>query len=320
MIMRLIKIFYFFIFLQIVSFASFAAGQHNFNTEIWKTNFSNTLVDFGEIIDGGPGKDGIPAIDKPKFKPIAKIKDIGDAEPLITVNINGDVRGYPLRILIWHEIVNDVVGGVPILITYCPLCNSAIVFERTLTGDELSFGVSGFLRKSDMIMYDRQSESWWQQFTGEAIVGLRAGQQLKIIPSRVESFALLQARFPKSKILVPNQPNVRFYGKNPYVGYDTSKRPFLYTGNYQGKLPPLSYVIVVGEKAWPLAELRKRGKIKHEDIIINWTAGQNSALDSENINQGRDIGNVVVRQKGKDIPYHIVFAFVYDAFINQKPK
>jgi hypothetical protein len=112
---------------------------------------------------------------------------MGPLEPVLSLIINGDARAYPLRLLLWHEIVNDVVGGVPVLVSYCPLCNSGVVYDRRINGDVLEFGNTGRIRHFDMVMYDRQSESWWQQFTGEAIVGALSGTTMRILPARLES-------------------------------------------------------------------------------------------------------------------------------------
>jgi hypothetical protein len=154
------------------------------NPRFWKlswpdTDFSWTSVDFGSIMSGGPPKDGIPSIDKPAFTPLAKYKGAADSEPVITFAHKGDARAYPLRVLIWHEIVNDTVGGLPVSVTYCPLCNSSIVFDRRLGDKILDFGTTGKLRNSDMVMYDRQTETWWQQFTGTGIVGELNSKTLK---------------------------------------------------------------------------------------------------------------------------------------------
>jgi hypothetical protein len=135
-----------------------------FSIRGWSTDFSKRTIPLSDILSGGPGKDGIPAIDDPQFESIAD-GDLWlvDSEPVQVVDINGEVKAYPLGILIWHEIVNDTVGGVPVVVTYCPLCNSALTFNRRLGDRLLDFGVSGNLRFSDMIMYDRQTETWWQQ-------------------------------------------------------------------------------------------------------------------------------------------------------------
>src|SRR5687768_14424070 len=122
-----------------------------------KTNFEIRSVDLADIRSGGPGRDGIPSIDSPKFAEMAELEDdLDPEEPVIGVEIGGDARAYPLRILTWHEIVNDVVGAVPVAVTYCPLCNAAIVFRRELDGTVLEFGTTGRLRNSDLVMYDRQ--------------------------------------------------------------------------------------------------------------------------------------------------------------------
>jgi hypothetical protein len=203
------------------------------NPSNWKhawpdTDFSKSSVDFKEILSGGPPKDGIPSIDDPKFVPLSEITDIAATEPVISLEINGEAKGYPLRVLTWHEIVNDELGGVPITVTFCPLCNAAITFDRRVNGKVLDFGTTGKLRNSDLIMYDRQTESWWQQFIGEAVIGEMMGAVLKILPARLESFERFAARYPNAKVLVPCNPHQRPYGANPYVGYDTSPIPFLY--------------------------------------------------------------------------------------------
>jgi hypothetical protein len=190
-----------------------------------ETDFTKSTVDFGEILPGGPPKDGIPSIDDPAFETVAEVSGMSETEPVIGLIVNGDARAYPLKILIWHEIVNDTVGGVPVTVTYCPLCNSSIVFERAVDGRVLDFGTTGKLRNSDLVMYDRQTESWWQQFSGTAIVGAMTGTELKILPSRLESWALFKDRAPDGKVLVPNSRHERSYGLNPYVGYDSRDAP-----------------------------------------------------------------------------------------------
>ena len=146
-------------------------------------------------------------------------------------------RAYPLRILLLHEIVNDVVGGRPVTITYCPLCNTAIVFDRELGGTIYDFGTTGKLRNSDLVMYDRQTETWWQQFTGEAIAGGLAGQKLRILPSRLQSITLFRSRFPNGEVLLPAYSNANAY-QNPYQGYDRSRTPFLYSGRLPATSAP----------------------------------------------------------------------------------
>ena len=297
----------------------FSPVQTRADPEVWvhewpRTDFSKTVVDFENIISGGPPKDGIPAIDKPQFRPASEIKNLGYQEPVITVEHQGLAKAYPLRVLIWHEIANDTIGSLPITVTYCPLCNASTVFDRRLDGQVLDFGVSGKLRHSDMIMYDRQSESWWQQFTGTAIVGKMTGKSLTILPSRVEPLETFRDRHPDGPVLVPSNRFMRSYGTNPYAGYDTLKQPFLYKGNYGGPVPALAYVVTVGKDAWPLADVRRQGTIEDEGLRITWQGGMNSALDTSRIEQGRDIGFVHVTRDGKDIVHDVTFAFAFKAF------
>ncbi|MCH8197970.1 MAG: DUF3179 domain-containing protein [Proteobacteria bacterium] len=295
-----------------------AANPSWWKLEWPRTDFSRSSVDFSEIMSGGPPKDGIPPVDDPQFKPVSEVKDLGEDEPVIGLVINGDKRGYPLRILMWHEIVNDTVGGVPVTVTFCPLCNTAIVFDRRLDGRVLDFGTTGKLRYSDLVMYDRQTESWWQQFLGEAIVGELTGKRLKIIPSRIESVAKFRARAPDGKFLVPAKPATRRYGDNPYRGYDSMSWPMLFKGEAPNGVAPLSRVVTVGEEAWSLDLVRKMKRITKGDLVITWESGQNSALDSRRISQGRDVGNVLVQRQTKDglvdVAYGVDFAFAFSAF------
>ncbi len=286
-----------------------------------KTNFAKSSVGVNEIMSGGPPKDGIPSIDDPKFISVPEVKGLGDTVPVISFQLNGDARAYPLGVLMRHEIVNDNVGGVPVAVTYCPLCNAAIVFDARIDGKAHEFGTTGNLRNSDLVMYDRTTESWWQQFEGEAIIGDLTGRKLKMLPSRIESFSRFRKRFPKGKILVPAYSFITGFGANPYVGYDTSPRPFLYRGPLPNGIPALARVVAVGEEAWSLALLRKKKKIVKGDLVLTWEKGQNSALDSRDISKGRDVGNVIVQRKTgsglKDEVHDITFAFAFHAF---RPK
>ena len=137
------------------------AGPEDWGREWPHTDFSRHSVDYNEIFSGGPPKDGIPAIDRPQFVPVGETRNLAPREPVISVRIGSEARAFPLRILIWHEIVNDTVGGTPIAVTWCPLCNSSVAFDCRVGGRTLSFGTTGKLRNSDLVMYDRETESWW---------------------------------------------------------------------------------------------------------------------------------------------------------------
>lgn len=295
-----------------------------------RTDFARHAVPLSEIRSGGPAKDGIPSIDRPRFEKLVRGKARGwsmhlaDSEPVISLATGEDARAYPLRILIWHEIVNDTVAGRPVAVTYCPLCNTALVFDRRVEGRILEFGTTGKLRHSDLVMYDRQTESWWQQFTGEAIVGAMTGRRLKLVPSRLESFRRFRERFSQGEVLVPTDPTARNYGANPYAGYDaTGNRPFLYDGDLPRGVEPMERVIAVEvapgrHEAWSLDLLRRYGTLRSGDLVLSWDPGQTSALDKRLIAEGRDVGNVTVQRQldGRlvDVPYDVPFAFAFHAF------
>ena len=298
--------------------ATLAGADPNFWRHEWPdTDFSTTSVEsWVEILSGGPPKDGIPALDDPSFIPASQEARIGPREPVITVELDGQTpRAYPIRYLTWHEIVNDRIGGVPVAVTFCPLCNSGITFDRRVAGRELSFGVSGKLRYSDMVMYDRETQSWWQQAVGTGIVGEMTGVELTQLPTWMESWAEFVARNPDG--LVMDQPAwPRQYGRNPYVGYDSSTRPFLYSGEMPPHgVPALMRVVRVGERAWTMERLRNETAIEEAGLSLSWTSGQASALDTYGVGDGRDVGTVRVRDSaGRDVPHDVMFAFAFHAF------
>ena len=267
----------------------------------FKTDFSRHTVSYSEILSGGPPKDGIPAIDDPKFISVDEADTwLKPVEPVILLQIEDDVRAYPLQILIWHEIVNDLVGGVPVAVTFCPLCNTAIVFERQIDGRVLDFGTTGRLRYSNLIMYDRQTESWWQQAEGDAIAGEYTGRQLTFVPASIIAWADFQANYPAGKVLSRETGFDRSYGRNPYFGYDdVNNPPFLYQGPATpDKLPPVARVLTVdlnGEAvAYPYDVLKDKRAINDavggQDIVVLWQAGTSSALDQTTVAGGRDVG------------------------------
>lgn len=323
----MIKIFKFFL-LAIFLVTAFNAGAQNFREEYeanirkkeWpNTDFSNTVVSLDEIDHGGTPKDGIPAIDFPKFVPASLVKNISPREPVISVEIDGIARAYPFRVLMMHEIVNDYIKGRPITVTFCPLCNSAMVFSGQVGGKTLTFGVTGWLRNSDLVMYDRQTESWWQQFTGRAIIGDMAGETLKRLPARIESFEKFKKRNPFGDVLFPENPGLRDYGTTPYVGYDSLNFPYFRAGPLPENIPAMARVVSVGKQAWALSLLRQKGKIETTDgLVITWEEGQTSALDTRVISGGREVGNVLVQRitgTGLEIiPYSVDFAFAFHAF------
>jgi len=295
------------------------AQPESWKRQGWSTDFSKHSIDYAEILSGGPPKDGIPSIDDPVFIPVSQSTNLDDKEPVIGLEINGDARAYPLRVLMWHEIVNDTVGQRPVTVTYCPLCNAALVFDRVIDGSADTFGTTGKLRNSDLVMYDRRTESWWQQFTGEAIAGEKTGTRLTLVPSRLESWERFKLRHPNGQVLVPNNSGMRNYGTNPYRGYDTMSRPFLFSGELPQDIQPMARVVVVRDDVDPiivsLLKVREEGPLVRGGVTITWEEGQTSALDTGNIAKGREVGNIIVQRAGKDVPYDVTFAFVANAFM-----
>jgi hypothetical protein len=280
-------------------------------TSQFSTDFSVHSVPYSEILSGGPPKDGIPAIDNPQFITVNEAGGwLSPLEPVILFKVGDDARAYPLQILTWHEIVNDTVGDVPVAVTFCPLCNTAIAFERTVNGQVLDFGTTGRLRFSNLIMYDRQTETWWQQATGEAIAGKLTGTQLKFLPAAIIAWDEFASQYPDGKVLSRNTGYTRSYGRNPYTGYDNiNNSPFLYRGpETPGQLPPMARVITVdlsGEAvAYPYNVLEELHVINDvvgaEDIVVVWQPGTASALDSASLADGKDVGTAVVFSRQLD--------------------
>ncbi|MBK9123006.1 MAG: DUF3179 domain-containing protein [Chloroflexi bacterium] len=288
-------------------------GRARFPISYWElTDFCLTSVDLSEIISGGPPPDGIPPIDNPQFETIEQASSwLEDRSPVIALEVDGDARAYPLAILTWHEIVNDEVGGVPVAVTFCPLCNAGLVFERTVSGEVLRFGVSGLLRNSDMIMWDDATQSFWQQLTGEGIVGAFTGTRLAERPSTMTSFGAFAARYPDGTVLSRETGVFRDYGRNPYTGYDSSTVPFLYSGDLDDRLPPMARVLGfrLGQSAvaYDLDTLAEVFVINDDvegiPVAAFWQPGVASALDATAIDDSRDVGMAALydRQVGDTV-------------------
>jgi hypothetical protein len=295
----------------------------------WRTDFSRHTVPLGEIRSGGPPRDGIPPIDHPQFVTLASANSwLHDREPVIAVHRNGVAKAYPLQILIWHEIVNDTIGDEPIAVTFCPLCNSAVAFQRQLDEYILDFGTTGRLRHSDLVMWDRQTESWWQQLTGEAIIGTLAGKRLTMIPASIVSYAAFKQTFPDGRVLSQDTGFHREYGRNPYRGYDASdSTPFLLSGSPDPRLPPMERVVAITlggqDKAYPYRVLAQQRVIYDtvgtRTIVVLYNAGTTSALDESRIAASRDVGATGVFLPQLD-GRAVTLAAQGDAFIDRETQ
>jgi hypothetical protein len=276
--------------------------------EDWKTDFTRVAVDPAEIVSGGPPKDGIPAIDDPKFTSIGSAnRYLGKNEPVAVVRWNGETKVYPIQILIFHEIVNDEIGGRPVSVTYCPLCNTTLAFDRRFEDEVLDFGTTGRLRHSDMIMYDRQTETWWQQATGEGIVGQHAGARLTPVPAPVMRWEDVKQQLPDARVLSRDTgyPGyLRRYGTNPYRGYDRQDGPFewAFSGRRNKALPQMERVVALYEEgiAWavPFSELEE-ARVAHvtvgeREVVVFFTPETTSSVDAVQIQDGRAVGSSAV--------------------------
>lgn len=286
----------------------------------FSTDFSKHTVPYSEILSGGPPKDGIPAISAPALIGVQEANTwLKPVEPVIFIQVGDEARAYPLQILMWHEIVNDTVGGLPLVITFCPLCNTAIAYERTFQGQVLDFGTTGRLRYSNLIMFDRQTETWWQQATGEAIAGEFAGSQLTFYPAIIVSWQEFMTNHPDGLVLSRQTGYSRSYGQNPYTGYDDiNNPPFLYDGpETPGTLPPVARVLTVdlnGEAvAYPYEVLKVtrviNDVIDQQPVAVFWTGGTASALDTGSIADGRDVGAAAAYSRilnGSELSFKVV--------------
>ncbi|TVQ38112.1 MAG: DUF3179 domain-containing protein [Spirochaetaceae bacterium] len=268
----------------------------------FKTDFARALIPYSEVVAGGPPKDGIPAIDTPRFVSVAAAERwMGNDEAVLAVTVRGTTHLYPLQILMWHEIVNDQVGDTPLAVTYCPLCNTGVVFERRFDRELLDFGVTGRLIYSNMIMYDRQTESWWVQATGRGVAGRYAGQQLALVPSTLLPWRQARDSYPQAQVLSFETGYRRDYGRNPYVGYDSAADPFLYRGpqvtdadseDAMMRVLSVYHGDAVAAISFPqlAAERVVRRELDGTDVVVFWAAGTASALDDSWVSGGRDVG------------------------------
>jgi hypothetical protein len=268
--------------------------------------FPEPLVDPSEIISGGPPPDGIPPIDEPTFLKAGDVDFLDDTEAILEFTIGGETRGYPVQIMTWHEIVNDTVGGIPVAVTYCPLCNSGLAFEREVDGRVLSFGTSGRLWANNLVMYDRQTESLWPQMSFTASVGVLTGTELTAHLTTLLAWSEFRQAHPDAWVLSRDTGHDRDYGRNPYVAYDQPDRdPLFDPPTDDARLPAQTRVIGIEDDtgdATPVAIVRDQLAeaavmeltIGDTELIAWHRPGQASALDDARVSGGRDVGTVGV--------------------------
>jgi hypothetical protein len=279
----------------------------------WNTDLNERTISLTELEIVLP-RDRITPIDQPTFASVGEAPDyMAPREPVVAVIVNGDARAYPLAILMWHEIVNDNIGDVPVTVTFCPLCNTVITFERVIDGRTLTFGTSGMLRRSDLVMWDRQTESFWQQITGEALAGEYAANAtiLKQIPSSIIAWETFVEAYPEGKLLRRVEDEfgnfARQYDNPPYAGYDNvDDQPFLFKGSIDDRLVATSRVLTIdGENpvAYPFAFLEESPVVNDsvgDDDIVAFFDNDTFSVFNDRLNERQTAGSVAVFSRSVD--------------------
>jgi hypothetical protein len=262
--------------------------------------FPVSLVPRDRIVWGGVAPDAIPAIDDPVFEQASAVDWLDDREAVLVLQLDGEARAYPIQVLMWHEIVNDEVAGRPVAVTYCPLCNSGVAFDRTVDGQTLDFGTSGSLYLSALVMYDRQTESLWTHFDGRAVVGTLAGAELEMLPMSTVAWGAFRQAHPDAEVLSKATGYDRPYGRNAYRGYDQSDAPL--PGFFPGAVDPrqagMARVVGFGDGDEAVAVLTEHlaevGVVNLEldgRPVVAWhVSGTASALHRDRVADGDDVG------------------------------
>jgi len=255
-------------------------------------------IPLDEIRGGGPAKDGIPSIDDPKFVSIALANEfVKDEEIGIAIDIDGVQRFYPFQILVFHEIVNDTINKKRVLVSYCPLCLTAIVFDPVVNGERVEFGVSGKLWNSNLLMYDRKTDSLWSQALGEAVVGERTGEELKVLASDILKYGIWKDTNPKGSVLSRDTGATRFYGQDPYGNYYTSPGLYFPVSTKDNRLDDKDFVlgiIIDGKtRAYATESVKKAGRVEEEFAGKTIVAEYDEALDVVRIFEKTDSGELI---------------------------
>ena len=252
--LKIILIIFGFGILAFGIFKSFS-GPSNFN-------LSNSIIANNDLIPGGPGKDGIPAVIRPNFVDASEVNNLKKEDLVLAIYVSGEAKAYPLKILNWHEVVNDKVSGLPIAVTWCPLTRSAVVFKRLVNNKIIVFGVSGLLYNSNLVMYDKKTDSLWPQLTEGAVTGSYVTTRLDSIPSIITTWESWKEKHPRTLVLSEDTGYRRDYGKNPYGSYDKSAATIFPVRNIDKRLPPKTLIIGVDiggtKKAYPMSLLENR--------------------------------------------------------------
>jgi hypothetical protein len=272
-------------------------------------DLANSVVPADQIMQGGPPKDGIPAIDQPKFIKAGEVSFFKGSERVLGVSRNGIAKAYPVRILNWHEIVNDKFGDERIAVTFCPLCGTGMAYLSQAGGKQLSFGVSGLLYNSDVLLFDRQTNSLWSQILSKAINGPLEGTRLETIPISHTTWTDWKKRHPDTLMLSTDTGFDRDYGRDPYAGYTENPKILFPVNGQSTRYHPKEQVIGVEVngrfKAYPFVELGKT-----EGTVSDTIAGKKIRVRFDPEHRT----GTVYDATGKEMPSVIAFWFAWFAF------
>lgn len=274
----------------------------------------NSIIPSDSIMQGGPPRDGIPSIDKPAFLAGKEVSYIAPDDRVVGVYRSGIAKAYPISILNWHEIVNDQFNGEHVVISYCPLCGTAMVFSSEASGVK-TFGVSGLLYNSDVLMYDRETESLWSQILQRAVSGPMVGVKLRLLSAYHTSWREWSRRYPQTLVLSRKTGFRRDYGRDPYEGYSRQRTLYFPVGSQNSQYHPKEQVLGIHfngvTKAYPFVELAKQGQSRFKDtiagteVIVEWLEKERTA---------RVLTSISSQKQEEALPAVIAYWFAWFAF------
>ena len=273
-------------------------------------DLSGAVIPAEEILSGGPPRDGIPALTDPRFESVRQASRwMRDDDRLLALEVAGEAKAYPLRILVWHEVANDQIGGRPVLVTYCPLCGTGMAFDSVVRGERRIFGVSGLLYNSDVLMYDRGTESLWSQIARRAVTGPMRGSTLVLLPLVHTTWGRWRREHPDGLVLSQQTGHERDYDRDPYLLYASDPSAMFPVPHRDPRLPKKELVLGIEMEgagaAFPLSALEEeprpvRALVGHEDVFVYWFRDSWTAFATD--------------PKGRRIPATIAYWFAWSAF------
>ena len=288
-----------------ISLTGYPSNAQSFNG----FELSNLLIPVHEIRKGGPPRDGIPSIDRPIFLSAGQTTFLKDNDYVLGVSWNGESKAYPIRIMDWHEVVNDYFSNDPVVVTYCPLCGSGVAFNSRVNSQSLTFGVSGLLYNSDVLLYDRQTKSLWSQLETMAISGPQSGAKLEIIPTAYITWNDWKMKYPETKVLSTETGHVRDYNRSPYQSYEGVPDLMFpvehHNRLFRNKERVIGVAINGKHKAYPFSQLKKA-----KGLVIDTFQGKTLTITYDHKTKTASITD----ENHRNLPGITLFWFAWYAF------